>query len=138
MTCFFYFNHIYLTILLYPFISTRRLTRICYSIGCIYYWQMALGYVKVFCFLMLLFCVLADGFWTCMRSVSSGGYTYLSVWNNDSSVTGTTTYTYLSGVNYQFACVVSNSNTIQNTCTSYQFFTRCRTDIIKQCFSSWP
>ena len=93
---------------------------------------MALGYVKEFCFPMIFCCVLADGFWTCLRSVSSGGYTYLSVWNNDSSVTGTKTYTFTPGVNYQFACVVSNSSTIQNIYTSYKFFTRYRTDTMKQ------
>ncbi|XP_048776075.1 uncharacterized protein LOC125680491 isoform X2 [Ostrea edulis] len=47
-----------------------------------------------------------DGFWTCMHSVSSGGYTYLSLWNNDSTVVGKTTYSYNSGDNYQFACLV--------------------------------
>nr|XP_011418670.2 uncharacterized protein LOC105321884 isoform X2 [Crassostrea gigas] len=61
-----------------------------------------------------------DGFWTCMRSVSSGGYTYLSVWNNDSSVTGSTTYTFSSGVNYQFACLVisgSSATMFPNYCS---------------------
>lgn len=61
-----------------------------------------------------------DGFWTCMRSVTSGGYTYLSVWNNDSSVTGSTTYSYQSGVNYQFACLVisgSSATMFPNYCS---------------------
>lgn len=61
-----------------------------------------------------------DGFWTCMRSVSSGGYTYLSVWNNDSSVTGSTTYTFSSGINYQFACLVisgSSATMFPNYCS---------------------
>lgn len=60
------------------------------------------------------------GFWTCMRSVSSGGYTYLSVWNNDSSVTGSTTYTFPSGINYQFACLVisgSSATMFPNYCS---------------------
>ncbi|XP_061184457.1 uncharacterized protein LOC133192539 isoform X2 [Saccostrea echinata] len=60
------------------------------------------------------------GFWTCMHSMSSGGNTYLSVWNNDSSVVGTTSYTYASGVNYQFACLVisgSSATMFPNYCS---------------------
>lgn len=60
------------------------------------------------------------GFWTCLRSVSSGGYTYLSVWNNDSSVTGSTTYTWPPGINYQFACLVisgSSATMFPNYCS---------------------
>nr|XP_022327204.1 uncharacterized protein LOC111126686 isoform X1 [Crassostrea virginica] len=81
-----------------------------------------------------------DGFWTCLRSVSSGGYTYLSVWNNDSSVTGTKTYLYTSGVNYQFACVVisgTSATMFPNFCSdSSQTPTTVSTPGLKLSFSS--
>ncbi|XP_062614978.1 uncharacterized protein LOC134276723 [Saccostrea cucullata] len=52
----------------------------------------------------------ANGIWTCVHSISSGGYTFLSLWNNDRSVVGTTSYQYTPGVNFQFACLVISAS----------------------------
>ncbi|XP_061184455.1 uncharacterized protein LOC133192469 [Saccostrea echinata] len=50
----------------------------------------------------------AGGFWTCLRSITSNRYTYVSLWNNDTTVTSTYTYSYNfdSGRTYKFACLV--------------------------------
>ncbi|XP_062596433.1 uncharacterized protein LOC134257868 [Saccostrea cucullata] len=61
-----------------------------------------------------------NGIWTCVHSISSGGYTYLSLWNNDQSVVGTTSHRYTPGVNYQFACLVisgSSATMYPNYCS---------------------
>ncbi|XP_062586433.1 uncharacterized protein LOC134248033 isoform X2 [Saccostrea cucullata] len=50
----------------------------------------------------------AGGFWTCLRSINSNGYTYVSLWNNDTTVTSTYTRSYdlVTEQTYKFACLV--------------------------------
>ncbi|XP_056012090.1 uncharacterized protein LOC125680492 isoform X2 [Ostrea edulis] len=48
------------------------------------------------------------GFWTCLRSITSNGYTYVSLWNNDTAVTSSyiNPYQYTTGQTYRVACLV--------------------------------
>lgn len=48
------------------------------------------------------------GNWTCLRSITSNGYTYVSLWNNDTSISSSylDPYSYAPGQTYRFACLV--------------------------------
>nr|XP_022326356.1 uncharacterized protein LOC111126189 isoform X2 [Crassostrea virginica] len=50
----------------------------------------------------------AGGNWTCLRSITKNGYTYVSLWNNDTAVTlnYVRPYSYNTGETYRFACMV--------------------------------
>lgn len=48
------------------------------------------------------------GNWTCLRSIISNGYTYVSLWNNDTTISSSflQPYIFVSGQTYRFACLV--------------------------------
>lgn len=48
------------------------------------------------------------GYWTCLRSIASNGYTYVSLWNNDTTISSSylRPYNFVSGQTYRFACLV--------------------------------
>lgn len=48
------------------------------------------------------------GNWTCLRSIVSNGYTYVSLWNNDTTISSSflQPYIFVSGQTYRFACLV--------------------------------
>lgn len=48
------------------------------------------------------------GNWTCLRSIVSNGYTYVSLWNNDTTISSSflQPYNFVSGQTYRFACLV--------------------------------
>lgn len=48
------------------------------------------------------------GNWTCLRSIASNGYTYVSLWNNDTTISSSflQPYIFVSGQTYRFACLV--------------------------------
>lgn len=48
------------------------------------------------------------GNWNCLRSIVSNGYTYVSLWNNDTTISSSFLhpYNFVSGQTYRFACLV--------------------------------
>lgn len=48
------------------------------------------------------------GYWTCLRSIASNGYTYVSLWNNDTTISSSyiQPYNFVAGQTYRSACLV--------------------------------